>query len=301
MLPCLTPKKNYKLICMDNYLTVFRNESGKKLVVEAYDSIIDSIGIQFEEIYLSTRLGETHILASGDRKNPPLVMIHAYYASAASWYKNLKILSEYFRVYNVDIIGDPNKSKPLKLIRQLGDFLDWFYDIMQGLKLGDAYFIGNSVGAFHIANLALHSPCRVKKMVLIGPAATFSRIMPFYLNTFPGGITGWSFLVNHAIKWVENGVEFEFKKLFFLLLKYGKATNQVFPFVFKDHELQKIKTPTLLIYGDKENICNYNLAINRAKELIENLRVRIITNGNHITAATNHEMINNEILDFLKD
>jgi len=238
---------------MDNYLTVFRNESGKKLVFEAYDSIINSIGIQFEEIYLPTRIGETHILASGDRKNPPLVLIHAYYASAASWYKNLKLLSEYFRVYNVDIIGDPNKSKPIKLIRQLGDFLDWFDDVMDGLNLANADFIGNSVGAFHIANLALHSPDRVKKMVLIGPAATFRQIMPFYLNTFPGGITGWSFLVNHAIKWVENGVEFdhEFKKLFFLLLKYGKATNQVFPAVFKDHELKKIKIPTLLIYGDK--------------------------------------------------
>jgi len=288
---------------MDNYLTVFRNESGKKLVFEAYDSIINSIGIQFEEIYLPTRIGETHILASGDRKNPPLVLIHAYYASAASWYKNLKLLSEYFRVYNVDIIGDPNKSKPIKLIRQLGDFLDWFDDVMDGLNLANADFIGNSVGAFHIANLALHSPDRVKKMVLIGPAATFRQIMPFYLNTFPGGITGWSFLVNHAIKWVENGVEFdhEFKKLFFLLLKYGKATNQVFPAVFKDHELKKIKIPTLLIYGDKENIYNYNLAIIRAKELIENLRVRIIKNGNHITAATNYEMINKELLDFLKD
>jgi pimeloyl-ACP methyl ester carboxylesterase len=288
---------------MDNYLTVFRNESGKQMVFEAYDSIINSIGIQFEEIYLPTRLGETHILASGDRKNPPLVLIHAYYASAASWYKNLKLLSESFRVYNVDIIGDPNKSKPIKLIRQLGDFLDWFDDIMQGLNLTKADFIGNSVGAFHIANFAMHFPSRVKKMVLIGPAATFRQIMPFYLNTFPGGITGWSFFVNHAIKWVENGVEFDqdFKKLFFLLLKYGKATNQVFPAVFKDHDLKKIKTPTLLIYGDKENIYNYNLAIKRAKEHIENIRVRIIKNGNHITAATNYEIINKELLDFLTE
>jgi pimeloyl-ACP methyl ester carboxylesterase len=288
---------------MDNFLTVFRNESGKQLVFEVYDSIINSIGIQFEEIYLSTRLGETHILVSGDRKNPPLILVHAYYASAASWYKNLKLLSESFRVYNVDIIGDPNKSKPIKVIRQLDDFLDWFEDIMQVLNLENADFIGNSVGAFHITNFAIHSPNRVKKMVLIGPAATFRQIMPFYINTFPGGITGWSFLVNHAINWVENGVEFdhEFRKLFFLLLKYGKATNQVFPAVFKDLDLKKIKTPTLLIYGDKENIYDFNLAIIRAKEHIENLRVRIIKNGNHITEATNDQMINKELLDFLKD
>jgi pimeloyl-ACP methyl ester carboxylesterase len=175
--------------------------------------------------------------------------------------------------------------------------------MMEVLNLENAYFIGNSVGAFHITNFAIHSPDRVKKMVLIGPAATFRQIIPFYINTFPGGVTGWSFLVNHAINWIENGVEFdhEFRRLFFLLLKYGKATNQVFPTVFTDLDLKKIKTPTLLIYGEKENIYNYNLAIIRAEEHIENLRVRIIKNGNHITAATNSEMINKELLDFLKN
>ena len=115
-------------------------------------------------------------------------------------------------------------------------------------------------------------------------------------------MTGWTFLVKHAVSWIENGVSFDpdFKKLFFLLLKYGKATNQVFPTVFQDEQLKRVNVPTLLIYGDRENIYDYSLAINRAKLLIENLNVRIIKNGNHITAATNYESVNNEIIEFLK-
>jgi hypothetical protein len=97
---------------MSNYLSVFRSESGRKLVIEAYDPIMNSIGLQYEDLYLSTRSGQTHIMVSGDAKNPPLILIHAYYASAASWYMNLVALSQSFRVYNVDIIGDPNKSNP---------------------------------------------------------------------------------------------------------------------------------------------------------------------------------------------
>lgn len=288
---------------MRNYLSVFRNEIGKQLVLEVYDKIIDSIDIQYQDIYLSTRLGETHIITTGSDSNPPLILIHAYYASAASWHKNLKQLSENFKVYNVDIIGDPNKSKPIKLIRHINDFIDWFEDILEGLNIDSAIFVGNSVGAFHIVNYYLHSPHRIKKMVLIGPAATFRQIMPFYLHTFPGGMTGWSILVDHAVKWVENGIAFDadFRKLFFLLLKYGKATNQVFPTVFDDSKLIKVDIPTLLIYGEKENVYNYKLAINRAQKLIKNLRVRIIENGNHITAATNSVLLNREILDFLKD
>jgi pimeloyl-ACP methyl ester carboxylesterase len=288
---------------MDNYLKVFRTESGRQKVFEAYDSIINSIGIEYQDIYLPTRLGETHIIKTGSDLNPPVILIHAYYASAASWYKNLKQLSGNFKVYNIDIIGDPNKSKPVKLIRQLSDFLNWFDDLMEGLKLESAIFIGNSVGAFHIVNYYLHSPHRVKKMVLIGPAATFRQIMPFYFHTFPGGMTGWSILVRHAVNWVENGVGFDpdFRKLFFLLLKYGKATNQVFPAVFSDEELKKVVIPTLIIYGERENVYNYKLAANRAQQFIKDLRVRIITKGNHLTAATNSELVNNEILDFLRD
>ena len=61
------------------------------------------------------------------------------------------------------------------------------------------------VGAYHIANFALNEPDRVKSMTLIGPAATFINIPTFYMNTFPGGITGWAFMVKHAVKWIENG------------------------------------------------------------------------------------------------
>jgi pimeloyl-ACP methyl ester carboxylesterase len=287
---------------MAEYISVFRNESGQKAVMDLYDSIINSVGIAYEDYYLSTRLGETHIIVSGKVEKPPLILIHAYYASAASWYRNLKILSENFRVYNVDIIGDPNKSRPTKVIRQLKDFVEWLDDLMEGLKLDSAYFVGNSVGAFHITNYAIQYPNKVKRMILIGPAATFIQILPFYFHTFPGGITGWPLLVNHAIKWVENDVEFEpnFRRLFYLLLRFGKATNQVFPKVFTNEELKSIKVPTLLVYGAREAIYKYELAIVRAKKLIDNLTIKIIDRGNHITSITNYEQINKAILDFLK-
>lgn len=283
-------------------LPVFRSESSKKEIFDLYDSLIASSGIYYDDLYVQTRIGETHVMVSGKPDNPPLILIHAFYASAASWYKNLKVLSENFRVYNVDIIGDPNKSRPYKIIRQVDDFVFWFNDLLDALGIQSANFIGNSVGAYHIANFALKYPERFLKMVLIGPAATFRQIMPFYLNTFPGGMTGWPFLVNHAVNWIQNGIAFdpEFRRLFFLLLKHGKATNQVFPGVFSDEELKKLKLPVLLLYGDKECIYNYELASERARHLIDNLKVLIIEKGNHITAASNHLSVNNAIIDFLK-
>jgi pimeloyl-ACP methyl ester carboxylesterase len=286
---------------MSKYIPVFRNETGKNKAFTVYDSIIESIGIQFEERYLSTRAGRTHVLISGQIEKPPVILIHAFYATAASWYQNLKILSENYRVYAVDIIGDPNKSEPIKPIRKLSDFVDWFDDLMTELKLECADFIGNSVGAFHIMNYALHAPQKVKRMILIGPAATFRQIMPFYLNTFPGGMTGNSFLVRHAVKWIESSVPFEseFYKLFYFTLKYGKSANQVFPKVLNDEELSRIKSPTLLIYGEREVIYDIDKSIIRAKKHIKDIKIHIIPNANHLTAASNAKETNDSIIEFL--
>lgn len=287
---------------MNKYLSVFRNEFGKGKILTEYDSLIESIGIDYEERYLNTCLGRTHVIVTGEKENPPVILIHAFYATGASWYQNLKALSVNFRVYTVDIIGDPNKSEPIKPIRKLTDFIDWFNDLMSKLDIERADFIGNSVGAFHVANFALHSPEKVIRMILIGPAATFSQIIPFYFHTFPGGITGLSFLVRYAVKWIENEIPFEsgFHKLFYLTLKYGKSANQVFPKVFKDEELVKIETPTLLIYGDKEVIYNIDKAIERAKRLMKNIKVKIIPHANHITAVSNAKVTNETILRYLE-
>ena len=286
---------------MEKFLSVFRNAAGERKVLAAYDAVMENVDRPLEERYVPTRLGETHVLITGKEGRPPLLLVHAYYATAASWYKNLPALSERFRVYALDLIGDPNKSRPLQVVRDAGEFVQWFRDVMDALFIERADFIGNSVGAFHIVNFARQAPERIRKMVLIGPAATFLPIIPFYVHTFPGGMTGWTPLVRHAVRWIENNAPFDpaFRELFYLNLKYGKAVNQVFPRVFTDEELRQIDIPTLVLYGSGEVIYDYTQAIDRAKKLMNNVHTVIIGGANHLTAATNAEMTNNALLEFL--
>jgi pimeloyl-ACP methyl ester carboxylesterase len=286
---------------MNEYLSVFRSEPGEKLTIEAYDNVMNYWPVPYEDLYLDTKLGKTHIIVSGPPAARPIILIHAFYASAASWYRNAKDLSAGYRIYAADIIGDPNKSKPFKPIRQLSEYVDWFRDILDQLNLDSADFIGNSVGAYHIANFALNEPRRVRSMALIGPAATFINIPGFYLHTFPGGMTGWKFLVEHSVRWIENGAPLEpkFHKLFYLLLKYGKSANQVFPSVMTDLQLKQIQSPALLIYGEKEIIYDYSMAIRRAEANLPKVKSVIIPGANHITALSQPELTNEALLNFL--
>ena len=144
-------------------------------------------------------------------------------------------------------------------------------------------------------------PCSYPFTQKFSQAPTFISIPKFYLNTFPGGITGWGFLINHAIKWIENGAPFEpiFRNLFSLLLKHGKSANQVFPTVLTNEQLNQIQTPTLLIDGEKEVIYDYSFASRRAQRCLKNVLVEIIPNANHITGNSQPDLTNIKILKFL--
>jgi pimeloyl-ACP methyl ester carboxylesterase len=55
-------------------------------------------------------------------------------------------------------------------------------DLFNGLHIQSADLAGNSFGGFLAFNTALDLPERVKKAVLISPAATFVQMRAFYLH-----------------------------------------------------------------------------------------------------------------------
>lgn len=86
-------------------------ESGLRFY-QAYDQSLSLWPIESEAFYVSTRFGKTHIIASGPKDAPSLILLHGGLFSSAMWYPNIAALSRQFRTYAVDIIGDKNKSIP---------------------------------------------------------------------------------------------------------------------------------------------------------------------------------------------
>ncbi len=288
---------------METFISVFKRPEAEALFMKAYDRLLSAWPAGFEEKYISTSLGNTHVIISGDSRQPFLFLFHAFYTTALSWHKNVAALSRYFRVVAIDMIGDPNKSKPFRPVRKDMDYVNWIAGIMNDFNVSQAYLAGNSAGGFHAANFALYHPEKVKKLILIGPAAVFYQIPAFYLHAFPAGLTGWDFMIGHTVHWMENGVPFEdeWKDVFCLSLKYGKGLAQVFPRVLTVEELGKLTMPVMLIYGDRERIYNVKRAIQRARECISDIQIEVIPRANHLTALSNPELTNNAMIRFLRD
>jgi pimeloyl-ACP methyl ester carboxylesterase len=297
---------------MTSYISVFSSTEGKAKIMRAYDSMLDKWNVPYQELTISTSFGETHVIASGPEGAPPVVLLHALLAGSVSWYRNVEALSQSYSVYAVDVVGEGNKSCALKPITSLDDFLQWFTEVIDSLGIDTMYAIGNSYGGFTAAYHAMKLPERIRKLVLIGPAATIFPMRPFMLHMFiPKAmyiflpkLPGLESTMRRSVKWMHQDLPIDplWEPFFYYSLVYGGLINQVFPRVYSKEELSQIKAKTLFILGEQEAIYNdLRSAIKSAQELIPNVEVEIIPAAHHVTALANPEKVNQILLKFFAE
>lgn len=294
---------------MSEYLPVFTSPEGERAVVAAYQSVLAAWPVPFVTTDVATSLGMTRVIASGPDDAPVVVLLHAYFATALSWYRNVGALSRSHRVIAVDILGEANASRPTRPIRSLDDSTRWFDELLDGLGVERASLIGNSFGGFLAVNYARRLPDRVEALVLIGPAATFHRIPAFYLHLFLPKmlvlllpwLPGKERAIDRSVRWLRAGLppDSRWEALFRAVMLHGNPQVQLFPRVFTQAELAQITAPALLILGDRENVYRPNAAAASARTLMPRIQIEIIPQANHMTALSQPDLVDEVVLDFL--
>ena len=64
---------------------IFKSENKKREIINFYNKILERWPVDYEEITINTKYGDTHILLSGNEDNPPLVLIHGSASNSAMW------------------------------------------------------------------------------------------------------------------------------------------------------------------------------------------------------------------------
>jgi len=291
---------------MREKLSLFNSSESKAQYYAAYDAVLKHWPVPYEELNIPTRFGDTHIIASGSKDAPPLVLLHPSGGGATMWCRNVGQFSQHYRTYAVDVIGEVNKSVLTRPIRSHRDFADWNANLFDQLEIDSAFMVGNSFGGFVTLNTAFHFPERVKKMILISPAATFVQIWPwwrhFWLPTGIGYVMRSNRIKLRAYEWIWQGFPAEeyIAQVRALTTITGMPRHGP-PGVFSDKELSEIQTPTLLLIGDHEVIYKPERAIKRATRLVRGLKAEIIPNANHIAEYTAADFVNAKILEFFSD
>jgi pimeloyl-ACP methyl ester carboxylesterase len=285
---------------MTNTISTFRSPEDEAQHNAAYETALRMWPVPYEELYIPTRFGDTHVIASGSKEAAPLFLFHPSGCGAVIWYRNAGPLSQHFRTYAVDTMGEVNKSILVRPIQSRQEFANWMVDLFSGLQIEKADMVGNSFGGFLTLNTALYLPERVKKIVLISPAATFVQMWGWTLHFFPAYMTGSKRLLVNAYKWIwQDFPSDECIQQLRAITRGSGVPHHIPPSVFSDAELQKLQIPTLLLIGDHEVIYKPEHAIRRASRLVAGLRAEIVPNANHNAEYTAAEVVNEKILNFL--
>jgi pimeloyl-ACP methyl ester carboxylesterase len=97
----------------------------------------------------------------------PLLLIHGYGAGIWVWEKQVEVLSQWYRVYALDLIGHGFSDRP-RIPYTSDTYIYCLRDFMDGVGIEKATLIGNSMGGGIAWAMAILSPERVDRLILIG-------------------------------------------------------------------------------------------------------------------------------------
>jgi pimeloyl-ACP methyl ester carboxylesterase len=285
---------------------VFRSIEGETRFMAAYDAVLKEWPVEYEARHIPTRLGKTHVIASGPMDAPAVFLLPSMAATATLWQPNVAALSRYFRTYAVDVIGQVGKSVPTRRIRSRVDFADWLADVMDGLGVRRASFVGSSYGAFLAMNQALSMPERVERLVLVGPAATFVgfSLKFYYTMLIKGPILRLlrkrrrqlATKLPDGMPLATNG----WGRLMAVTMAESARPNLITPRVFSKAELRSVRAPTLLLIGENERLYDAHAALKTAQERMPGLTGAVIPDAPHLAAMARPEDVNERIVRFLR-
>ncbi len=250
----------------------------------------------------------------------PVVLIHGYPLSGASWEKQVTVLlSSGHRVITYDRRGFGKSSQPTTGYNY-DTFAEDLHKLVTHLELREFALVGFSMGGGEVARyIGKYGSAGVSKAVII------SGVPPFLLKTpdNPEGVDQ-SVFDGLAKAIVADRYAFftEFYKNFYntdvLLnkrvseqavqaswnLAAGCSATASLACVPTWHEdfrkdLSKIDVPTLVMHGDADRILPITAAGPRTANLIKGARLLVVKDGPHCITWTHADQVNAELVNFL--
>jgi len=289
---------------MNPSISQFRSPSGEATCRGAYEAAMAAWPVPYQQLDVSTGFGCTHLIVSGPEEAPPILLLHGNLSSANNWSDLITGLSQGYRTYCIDIIDEIGLSRPSRLPKSRADYNAWLFDVSEQIKTPRFDVIGCSKGGSLAVNFAISHPDRLNHMVLLAPGiANLGKptvdwaLYGAPMVLFPSRLTVKRFIQRASTQgYIEGNPVFE------LMIAGAKNLKSLVPYQpsYKDEELRQVRTPTLLLIGDREILYEPRKAIERAGQLLPDLRTHIVPDAGHFLTMDQPVVVNRLIQDFLR-
>jgi pimeloyl-ACP methyl ester carboxylesterase len=286
----------------------FKTPEGEARFFAAYGAALKRWPVPYEELDVPTRFGLTHVVAAGPNNAPALVLLHGYMATSVMWAPNIADFSRDYRVYAIDVMGQPSKSVPDQPIRDAADYVAWLTATLDGLALGRVSLVGMSFGGWVALRYAVSAPERIQRLVLLSPGGFLPMVKQFSLRGILMVFFPTRFTVNSFMRWagLTDTDARPVLDLMYLGVKHFRMPkdtvrgNRDAANPLSDDELRSLHMPVLLLFGDGEVIYNSAQAFDRARRLIPHFEGELIPGCRHDMCFSQSRIVDARVLDFLK-
>ena len=100
---------------------------------------------------------------------PPVIFIHGLSGCWQNWLEQIPLFARDHRVIGVDLPGFGHSVMPVEPI-SISGYADAIDELMEKLEIDAARIVGNSMGGFIGAEMAIQHPARIERLVLVAAA-----------------------------------------------------------------------------------------------------------------------------------
>lgn len=290
---------------------LYKNAEAKAIAFESYDKSMELWKVEYEEEWVETEYGRTHIIVSGPREAKPLFLIPGLFADATMWYANAGALAENYRVIALDQIVYGGKSEPSdKSVTDITDYKAWFTAIMDHFGYERAAIAGLSYGSWLSLALAREIPESIAAVIMLDPSETFVKMRASmawkgfrYFMFFPNRNKYRKFFDWIGGDYTDPDQEIWFEHMLDVI-EYGSVGMMDVPQhrVYTAEELTMMTMPLLILAGGKPIIYKdpKELAAAAARA-VPHAEIEIVPDTGHSLNMEKADAVNERMMRFLAD
>lgn len=270
--------------------SLYRSAAGRAEMMAIYERVLAGWPAPSEQLHVPARHGATFVIATGDTRLPPLVLLHGSGSNSATWAGDVARYRACCRVYAVDIPGEAGKSAETRFSCRGPAFREWLDDVLDGLGLPAAILGGMSLGGWAALDYAIYRPERVLRLALICPSGVCPPKASFGLAALflmPLGAWGLERMKRRVFQGAEVGPDAE--RFFDLTAKHFNYRREA-PVLFTDDELRHAVMPVLMLAGENDAVLQSHETAARLERLLPHCRTIVYGRGGHALTGVGHEV-----------
>jgi len=244
--------------------------------------------------------------------NTPLVLVHGFMGSRTNFYPLITKLRGKIPIFTLDLLGFGDSSKPKVFTYSRSNLAESLASFIENSILEPVDLLGHSMGGEISLFLARNNPHLIKKLILVDSAAYSST------NHIPGWVLSLKpvsapvidiFLLNRPMMkyFLKRGflsgkipkvrlnsyVDSALKSKARVILDLARDNEGG----IKKEEIQKITTPTLIIWGEDDEAVPLEIGRKLDQDLPDS-RLVIIPGTAHLPFEEKPEVVSREVLKF---